>query len=352
MTVRSGDGSNAPISAVSDILSEHLGSPQPVETPQEETLVEQEALTSDPEPEEVLEEELPEEEEEERKLEAAEDDDITTVAQLAEAFGVEPAALYGLEFSMPDGMEPVTLSELKDTYIELKRNGAPQGNQEVEQIKAELQSEKQQLQQQQQQLQQQQQVPQELRNLEARMQNIQQAMQNTNWAELEQIDAGDAALQRQKLMEAMNNIGYQYQTRMREFQQQQQQQQQQFLSEQIRVIENAHPEWKGNRDELAQAYKDIVKHGSSYGLTEKDFSMIPDGRVFNMLYDASQLLKAAKQPVKGQKLSRKSAPALKAGAIRRAVKQKSSKLDGIIKQGTESRDIRDKTAAVSALLNS
>ena len=76
----------------------------------------------------------------------------------------------------------------------------------------------------QQQMQQQMQAPNELRQADTALQNVMAAIQNTNWEELERVDPGDAALQRQKLNEAYQGLSYQREQIMGAVQQQQQHQ--------------------------------------------------------------------------------------------------------------------------------
>ena len=350
--IRAGDGSNAPVSAVNDILSAHFAEEEPVETPQEDSVEtpessEQEdfALEADQTPDEN------QEEVEEDAQEPAETE-VKTFTELAEALEMDPSALYSLTYAMPDDMDPATLSEMKDVYVQHKR-----GTLDGSEGRAALEQEQQQFAQyqanMQQQIQMQQQMPDQVRQIDAALQNIQATFNNTNWDELDKVDPGDSARQHQKLKTASDNLMYQRSQAVGALQQDQYNQQVAFAKQQAHDVYKRHPEWEKNPEQVAQAWAEVKSYASSFGVSDQEMSQIPNGRIFNMLHEAAQQHKQrneSKSHIK--KLTRKSAPALRASAVRRAGQGKRSQLDKIIKRGTNSSDIRDQTAAVKALLGS
>lgn len=355
--IRSGDGSNTPVTAVTDLLAQHFAGETPVETPQEEEAETLEASEQETyQSEEPVEGESPEagEEEGQEPVVASDDGEINTFTEFAEALELDPSVLYGLTYALPDGMEPVTLSEMKDAYVKSKREGdAP--NEAANALMAERQQFEQEKAYAMQQMQMQSQIPDHLRQLQNQWQNIQSVEANTNWDELEKVDPADASLQLQKLTRAKEDLKQQYAQAEGAWNQQMNQQAQmnqyqevEFAQAQIAELEKAHPEWKGNIKAIETAWDDVLAYAEGFGLTKADMQQMPNGKIFNMLHAAASGSKGGK----GKRLTRRSAPALRAGAIRAAMKGKSTKLDSIIKRGTNSSDIRDQTAAVSALLNS
>ncbi len=350
--IRAGDGSNAPVSAVTDILSQHFAEEETVETPQEDSVETPEA--SEQEDFALEAEQMPDENQEEATddAQAPGDTEVKTFTELAEALEMDPSALYNLTYAMPDDMDPVTLSEMKDVYVQHKR-----GTLDDSEGRAALEQEQQQFAQyqanMQQQMQMQQQVPEQVRYVDSALQNIQATFDNTNWDELEKVDPGDAALQRQKLTEASNNLMYQRNQMQGAMQQEHHNQQVAFAQQQAQDIYKVHPEWEKNPEQVAQAWEDVKSYAKDFGISDQEMAMIPNGKIFNMLHAAaSQHTQASGSKSNIKKLTRKSAPALRASAVRRAGQGKRSQLDKLVQRGTDSSDIRDQTAAVNALLNS
>jgi hypothetical protein len=347
MNMQAGDGSNAPVGAVNEILKQHFGEEDAGETPQLEgegenlEALEQEGY-SDLEGEnlEGEEEQIPEGEEGAEGV-------VETLAELAEALGVDPTELYDLKYDMPDGMEPATLSQMKDAYVELQRTGGNNPDRAaLEQDRQQFEEEKRWVQAT---MQQQLQVPQQLQSIDFNLHTVVQALQNTDWAKLEQVDPGDAALQRQKLNEGLMG---QRQQIAGELQRQAQIEFDEFHGKQREKLYEDHPEWKANPATFKAAFDSIVEYGNRYGMTEQEMLNIPDSRIVNMLFDAAQVIKKRENTnLKGKRIQRKSGPVLKAGAVRSASSGNRKKLNEIIKRGRDSSDIRDQTNAVSAILN-
>ena len=227
-SMNSGDGSNAPVTQVTELLSQHYAADGSVETPQEEEAETLEASEQESAPETTEPEgESPAVEEEEGEQEpvaASDDGEIKTLAEFAEALEIDPGDLYNLTYAMPDGMEPATLSEMKDAYVQAKKEGGVSESEAAQALQAERQQFEAQVQQTYQQLQAQTQIPPQLQQLDANLNNVIQTIENTKWDELEKVDPGDAALQRQKLNEAYQNMMYQRQNMLGAMQQTQQQQ--------------------------------------------------------------------------------------------------------------------------------
>ena len=197
------------------------------------------------------------------------------------------------------------------------------------------------------------QAPQQFQQIDTQLTNIQLAMQNTDWAALEKRDPGDAALQRQKMTEAFQVLTAQKGQMQQQMAAQQQQQMAQYAQEQIQDLLEANPDWKENPEEsITSAWNEVIEYGKQFGLSPAELHNIPNSKVFRMIHAAARQNKVVSADVKSKRLTRKTAPTLRASAVRKAASGRRAQLDSIIKRGTESQDIRDKTQAVSALLNS
>ena len=118
---------------------------------------------------------------------------IKTLSELAEAIEVDNDFLYNIEVPMPDGQEPVSLSALKDAYQgKLETQTVASTQLEVE--RKAFEEEKERFGQQQVQMQQ---MPEELLNAEAEVRAISSQYQGFDWTELEKLDPGRAALEKQ-----------------------------------------------------------------------------------------------------------------------------------------------------------
>ena len=121
--------------------------------------------------------------------------DITTVSGLAEAIGWEAAELYEMQVPMGDGVEPVSLGQLKDKYQEVERTNKTNLS-TIEELNAKLATAN---------------APGgqaslsgELLQAQSEVVAIQNQFQGVNWQQIEQDDPGQAALLKQKYNEAFN----------------------------------------------------------------------------------------------------------------------------------------------------
>ena len=278
-------------------------------------------------------------------------DEITNFAQLAEAIGVEPEWLYGLQVSLSDELDPIPFGEVKDKLQALGQ---------VESLRSQVEQERSLMQQQMtaerdqlnQMLSAAQQLPAEITQAQAAAEAYRQRYHDQQyWAGLEQEDPGRAALEKQRVMEAYNQaIG----------QAQQLQEQHQLVvqdaTKQRRQMEdmsllNAVPEWRDptiRKNESAALYTMF----GEYGFPPEEASSIVDHRAIRMardLYKARELLRKAKTTAEDVKTGKRGVKPLRPGG-RKPGPSNAQQTRGIIEQGRKAKDLRSKTDAVSRLL--
>lgn len=289
--------------------------------------------------------ELVQEEQEEQETEQEvdkEQEDITleNLKQFADYLGIQPEEAYGIEIPMPHGEPPLTISALKDEVVAARQN------------KQQFENERRQFQEQVSQFQQQAntipQLSEEMLNIEAAMRAIDAQITNTKWDEIE--DAGQAALYRQQL----NDARQQLQGKKQEVIQREQQATRQAFLEQanadwvetVRVI----PEWQ-NGDTVKQDKVKIKNHFNEYGFTDQEIFGLTDPRILRVLRDFTLLKERTnKQNIEAKKVIRKGVTVPNRQRTGISDSQK-AQLAGKINKAKKTQDRRDIADAVTNLLN-
>jgi len=152
-------------------------------------------------------------------------EDITTLNALSSATGMEMSEIYDVEIGMGDNQEPIKLGKLKDEYQLSVRDNR--------QLLVELQ-------QAQTQGQQSQQIAGEIQQAQQELYQVQKEYNDIDWERYENEQPGEAALSRQKFMEANQQAQYKVQQAQGYVDQQAQQSLQQSAGRLLELI----PEWK------------------------------------------------------------------------------------------------------------
>jgi len=274
-----------------------------------------------------------------------EDGDIESISQLAKHLDAEEGQIYSLEVPMGDGLEPVSISALKDSYMSRERD-----QKQFADDKANFESV---VREQQSQWAANQNLP-ELNNqvlsAATTVRAIEQADENFDWEALEQSDPTQAILQRQKLNDALQMARDEHAKAVDGVKGQQAQA---FMNmkafERMKTLEVI-PEWSD-----PSAYqKDADRMGpllAEYGFSADEVQNVYDHRLTKVIRDfmllkdkanGGELLKK-KLRVNKKKLTSKNSQSVKVG--------KSVALKKKINLAANSKDDRVKANAVSDLLN-
>jgi len=240
---------------------------------------EEETLVSETETEEETLTETEEIEEQE------EHSDIQDLVQLATAIEVDPEFLYTIKIPMSDGMESVSLSELKDGYTEYKR-GTNEGLRDLESKRTAFETYQQQ---QISVLTQQQALPQEIVAAQATVMAIANQYNSYDWATLEQSNPGEAALQKQNMASAYQQAQGKHQELVLGHQQYLSKTAETFAVAQHEAIARHIPEWNDNTIRVRE--QDLMRTmlRDEYGYSDDDINGIEDSRAMRMARDLMKL---------------------------------------------------------------
>lgn len=271
------------------------------------------------------------------------DESIATITELARTLEVDPVDIYSLQVPMGDGIEPVTLSELKDTYKEMKHSGST-----LEQEREALNREREALINEKAMLQQQAPIQNEaLQAVQNELQQIEASYSSIDWEKFEAEDPGNAALQRQKFQDAYSNAAQKAEAVQQELVTKQKEAVEQQLQLQRAKVLQLIPEWADSnvaKVETAQL-KDFIK---GYGFDENEIGNITDARLVKFIYDAMKLKSKLDKPLPDKKQSR--VVTLKPGTLRKPLNKDKAKA-AIIARGKAVKNPRQKANAISELLN-
>lgn len=314
--------------------------------PEEETPVAEETQT---ESEPGLEVDTEQAQEDESPQAAAGEDDgeeAVTLTQVAEQLDIDPAILYGMRVSI-DGHAPMTLSELKDAAQGTldKREDAKQAENELATRLAELERRESGIAELEN-------LPGELIKAEAEVARTYQEFASVDWPKLEAQNPGQAALQRQKLVEAYQIAQYnrdritnQLETARVELVKQRQQAHQVSLQGAVETLRKLVPEWK---DEAVQKreQEQIVEHYVGAGVSEGMIRSIADPQLVKVLRDYWKLQVKLKEsePVK------KTPRVIKPDVLRDTQRGRKVANQRNFERAAKSRDMRVKDKAIAELL--
>lgn len=340
-----GDNRGA-LAQVTDLLSV---APEQEEQ-EEETGVEGEQLETVDEESEELDTETLETEEEEESDEPTEDGDaepeeIADLQSLAEAIGVEVSFLYDLGMRLSDDGEVVKLGELKDRLQDQNRLEAEKrrlleersafeaSRTQATEVDAQLQ--------------------QAIVQSQAEVLMLQSQFQNTDWRAMEEADPGRAALYKQDLMAAHNQAAMKLQQAQQQQAQTAQQLRLQKQEEETTKLLSYVEEWRDPKIRTQETAEITSMLVSEYGYTPQEIKSTLDHRQVRVIRDLWNLKKRAGSAATTVKKLKKLPRQMKPGAPqRRTSTTKQRELNATLKRAAESKSIRDKSSAISALLQS
>lgn len=279
--------------------------------------------------------------EEETSEEETEEEDDGSVDLESEEF-------YNIEVPLGDGLEPVTISELKDSYQAAKR--LVSNANKIEEERVTLDHTRQALNQQVANFQQLSNMPAELVQEQAKMYAAAQAFQNINWEQEEQKNPGQAALRKQKLMQQHAEAQAAFQQKRAHVQQAMQQYTQQRQSEQQQLLVKAAPEW--TNQQRYQNDRQVIDQllVNRYNYSTQEAQGIQDHRALLLARDLVVALTklqgidtTSKQVVKKKKVIRQKAK------VNQSAKRK-KEIDAKINKAKQTRSQKDQITAVKELL--
>ena len=277
--------------------------------------------------------------------EGEEQGQISTISELAEAIELDPAQMYDLVVPMGDGVEPVTLSELKDKYQEYSRGGTA-----FEAEKTELVQQRDQLIQQVTMLKERPEDSPEFQQAVAEAQQIQSTYNSIDWTEFEKENPGEAALQRQKFSDAYTAATQKVQQAKADGDRKHQQFKQQQLQEQSAHLMKLIPEWT-NADVREQERASVREFLSSYGFANQEIQNLSDARSVKMVYDFMKLKQklATAEPERKKVVNKKKF--MKPGKLKSVSKDRIKQRNAIIQAGKSTKNNQDKARAITHLLS-
>lgn len=346
------------IAKVNEILSDNLGeethegfdedaddyTPDIENDGEDEDLDDQETDDQEESDEADSDEDEGKEEEQEGEEEEGEEGDIENITQLAEHLEADESAIYSLEVPMGDGLEPVSISELKDAYMSRERD--------QKQFAEDRQKFDEAVRYQQSVWEENQKLPEFNQNVLAAATNvmaIEQADANFDWESLENEDPTQAILQRQKVTEAHRKAVAAYEKAVNELESKRKSAFEDMKKyEKAKTLE-AIPEWAS-----PEAYqKDADKIGNlllEYGYNAKEVQNVYDHRLTKLVRDFTLLREKAKNVDTTKKKLRITPKKLKGKHTQTRKTGKKIALKRKIETATASKDNRVKADAVTDLL--
>jgi hypothetical protein len=280
-----------------------------------------------------------------------EESDIQTITQLAEELEIDPSEFYNLQVPLADGMEPISLGEIKDKYqeylstkdkltadqaaIEAERTALAT---EAQQAKSNAISEGAN-------------TSKEIVEAQGLLQAIQAQYESIDWTAAEKENPGEAVLYKQKLNEAYGGAQMKLQQASQANDVQKQQGMVQYYTQQWAESLKARPEWA----EESAYRKDrtaIEAVAVEYGFAPQEASQIADARTLNILHDYAQMKAKVKSANANAKEVVRKPTGLKPSGLRTLKGRKQTALKRITDRAKATGDRTDQRAAVSAILNS
>jgi hypothetical protein len=336
-----------------DKMAESVSAAEEIQEPADESM--EDSITED-EPEEIQDNELASGNEDGEEQEAVEEEgdtvaeveaedeqEIVNLVDLATAIEVEPEFLYNIKVPLADGAEPLTLSELKDRYTELKR-GSEHDRVALQAERDNLESYRNQVQQQ---VEQQMALPKEILAAQAKVMAIANQYENVDWDTFEQQDAGKAALEKQRLATAFQQAQHEANQMYGTYQSETQKRFAEHQRKQSEMMLTKIPEWSDKKVRVQeQGYmRDMLK---GYGYNDDEISSLSDHRAMHMardLWKMKEMQKSAEKTVtKLKKMPKPLKSKAKAPVNKKVILQK-----GVQQAKSLKRD-RDKAHAIAGLM--
>jgi hypothetical protein len=342
-----GDGASAQeqVSALfrSELTPDQIEGTPPEDEGQAQEMAPEGEVTTDQLTDESLDGE-PEADAESENEEAAGDEgvEIRDLSTLADQIGVDLPYLYDLEMTLSDDGTPVKLGEIKDRLQEQGR---------LDSDREKLQTERSAFEQERaQQLSSASQISDEIVRAEAQVAMLAHQYQSSDWATMEQEDAGKTALYKQELTSAYQNAQYQAQ-QVRQQQQAAQQQQVAAMrvTEETELMKHVEP-WR-DKTVRSREVAEITTLMADYGYAPQDIGNVMDHRAVRVMRDLYLLKQEKSAAGLNVEKVRKIPKAIKPGGIPKRVNPKSKALNESIQRATDSQDPRVKARAIGNLLS-
>jgi len=289
--------------------------------------------------------EVEDEEQESEEDTTAEERDVETINELAQFLDVDESQLYDVKIPMGDGLEPISIGELKDGHMEIERQRAQIQNdraafsRDVEQFKQSVQ--------------QSQNLPlmnEEFMESAIQMKAIQQQFESIDWNALEEEDASKALLYQNKLERAYSEAKHKHDAIKQKMQDEQKKKLDTIKVQSRQAILDKIPEWKDPK--VFQKEGDLIGNILvKYGYTSKEIEKVYDPRLSLILRDFMKLSvknEKANSTVKKLRIAPKKLSS--AGSNAKKIVKK-AQLKKTVNKAMSSKNIKDKVSAVSQLLN-
>lgn len=280
------------------------------------------------------------------------DDDapIQTITQLAETLEIDPSEFYSLQVPLADGMEPLSLGEIKDRYQEYasKKDELEQGQiafqaerdallNEVTQLKTQAVSQGTQ-------------TSKEMIEAQGLLQAIQAQYESIDWDAAEKENPAEAVLYKQKLNDAYGGAKMQLQNVMQQTQVQQQASMKQYYTQQWGQTLERIPEWKDKETYISDRAA-LESVAMDYGFSPDETKQIADARTVKLLHDYAKLkAELAGANANAKEVERKSF-GLKPSGLRSRKLKRESDLQKITERAKKTGNRDDQRAAVAAILS-
>ncbi len=312
----------------------------------------EEAVDEVEKPEETVAEAETEEgqEQEEQETQTAEEEtegvEINDLSQLATAIEVEPEFLYNLKIPMSDGMEPISLSELKDGYTQFKR-GATADLETLEKERADFETYRQQTEQQ---IQTMAMLPKEILEAQAAAMAIANYYQSYDWDAFEKENPGQAALEKQKLSASYQQAVGKHQDMLQKYQHQQATEFKKNADLEFKKMLKSIPEWNDPKVK-AQDQDEMRLVLREYGYSDQEIDSLSDHRAMRLARDVTKLRQQGQKAMKTIKKVSKLPKRVKAGVVPKP-SVSNQKLQKSIDRAKKTKDIGVKTRAIGDILRS
>lgn len=297
------------------------------------------------------EEEETETEEDETEVETDSDkprevevEDGLSLTDLAKSLEVEPEFLYSIKIPMPDGIEPMTLSELKDSYNRV-RNESDESKAAIEKERADFIAYRDQ---ELEMLQQHMQLPQEIMAARSQAMAIAYNYENFDWDSLEKEDPGRAALEKQRIASAFQNAQQKATELERKYAEKVQGDVKKFQQGEYNNMLKFIPEWKNDETRI-QEQGQMRAMLKEYGYNDRDINMLSDHRAMRITRDLWKMKTGQKKAAEAVKRVIKLPKTVRAGGKPPGLSKAKKTAQGI-KQAKEARSDREKASAIGKLL--
>jgi hypothetical protein len=270
--------------------------------------------------------------------------DVKTLGDLATAIEVDPASLYDLEIPMQNGLDSVTLAELKDAYQAMKSGDDPLAldRQKFEQDKIDFHNQTLQVNAVNKQ------SNAEIDSAKAEMTSIQSSFDQIDWAEFEKQNPAEAVLQKQKFGEAYNAANYKFQSAQQQLQQSMHNQQLQYNQQESQKVIQLIPEWS-DRKKFEDDKPLLRAFISKYGFSDQEITNIGEARLIKFAYDFMTLSNSVDNASPKKIDNVRKLSSLKSGPLR--IPKKGKKTDELVKAGIATTNPRAKASIITELLN-